>query len=192
MATGIAGLKSEQEYGPNMVYNTCRFCGEVLPFTYFNFRKDNDSYRNECRPCKSIKDKEYHKSKKDYFNELNRQYSKNNKEKIAEYNKARAGQTKTKWSMLKRTAKYKSIELNISFEQFKELTESNCYYCNGKMKDDGIWGYNIDRIDSSKGYIVGNILPCCKYCNTIKNNFLTKEETKAAVEAVLKVREEQK
>lgn len=33
----------------------------------------------------------------------------------------------------------------------------------------------IDRVDSDKGYVTGNVLPCCRICNCAKGT-LTKTE----------------
>jgi 5-methylcytosine-specific restriction endonuclease McrA len=51
-----------------------------------------------------------------------------------------------------------------------------CNYCGDELtnykknKDSyGEFKYNgIDRIDSSKGYEIDNVVPCCKNCNTMK------------------------
>lgn len=52
----------------------------------------------------------------------------------------------------------------ITESQFKEIASQNCYYC-------GVEGPNgIDRIDSSRGYVEGNCVPCCKHCNYAKGN----------------------
>jgi hypothetical protein len=59
-----------------------------------------------------------------------------------------------------------------------ELVKSNCHYCGDKPKDifkyiQKHFEYNflhngIDRIDSSLGYIQGNVVACCKECNISK------------------------
>ena len=75
--------------------------------------------------------------------------------------------------------KYKNLEFNLTFEEFKELINSNCFYCNSlpklhihnvskirrEFKSNG-----IDRIDSKKGYIMENCLPCCDICNFSKSD----------------------
>ena len=67
---------------------------------------------------------------------------------------------------------------NLSFEYAVELTSSNCHYCGCEPHQDG--GANqahfngryihngIDRIDNSKGYELGNVVPCCGTCNHAK------------------------
>jgi len=67
--------------------------------------------------------------------------------------------------------------------EFRELIFSDCYYCGKKPSQvkhnkwsNGDLEYNgIDRIDNSKGYIKGNVRPCCRKCNFIKNK-LSEEE----------------
>ena len=71
----------------------------------------------------------------------------------------------------------------ITDEQFYEISQKNCFYCGAKpsMKrispnNTGDFIYNgIDKINSKKGYIINNIVPCCKRCNTAKND-MTKDE----------------
>jgi len=83
-----------------------------------------------------------------------------------------------------RAKKYKRI-FDLTLKEFEEITSENCFYCGIKpnnvsltkaSKDDKrtkykSYTYNgIDRIDSSKGYVKGNVVPCCKWCNIAKGN----------------------
>lgn len=78
------------------------------------------------------------------------------------------------FSSYRTTAKRRNFDFNLSIEEFKEITSKNCYYCeiepSSRMeKHKYIYYYNgIDRVDNSKGYIKGNIVPCCTQCNTKK------------------------
>lgn len=82
-------------------------------------------------------------------------------------------------------AKVRGLEFKLSDSKFKELTSSNCFYCNEKPKletrsnskkyvNDGVLEYGnyvyngIDRIDSSLGYSEDNCVPCCETCNRAK------------------------
>jgi len=87
-------------------------------------------------------------------------------------------------TVLKRNKK-RGIVGDITLEDFIFLSKEPCYYCN--LKDSNLaqdrrgWNKNkqvsdtvvkfngIDRTDSSKGYVWGNVVSCCKYCNTAKN-----------------------
>ena len=60
-------------------------------------------------------------------------------------------------------AKEKNSQFALSFEDFRETINLPCIYCGF---NEGIVG--IDRIDSSVGYLIDNIVPCCKVCNYMK------------------------
>jgi len=78
----------------------------------------------------------------------------------------------------KRKAKERKYEFKISLEEFKKITQENCYYCNRKPfqeakhpKYNGNYIYTgIDRRNNNLGYISDNIVPCCKDCNRAKSN----------------------
>lgn len=75
-------------------------------------------------------------------------------------------------------AKSRGYSFDIDGATFIDLTSKPCYYCGEQPKNTRIRGngsivseykYNgIDRVDNSKGYIIGNVVPCCKKCNNIK------------------------
>jgi len=81
---------------------------------------------------------------------------------------------------------YKRRGYKNDFESFKEITQQNCKYCgigpsivSKGCRDKrvkfvsriGIYKYNsIDRVDNDKGYIKGNMVPCCDICNKAKRN----------------------
>lgn len=94
------------------------------------------------------------------------------------------------YSPLKKRHRNKFNNKNyIDFKTFKTLSLSKCFYCgsessnkqpdiryenrNGQKEKivvtDFVLNYNgIDRIDSSKGYENGNVVSCCKNCNSAK------------------------
>jgi len=67
---------------------------------------------------------------------------------------------------------------NISYEQFCYMSQQNCFYCNNgllnlfikKIKYNG-----LDRIDSTKGHDLNNVVTSCKICNYSKNNLSLQE-----------------
>ena len=63
----------------------------------------------------------------------------------------------------KASAKKRGIIFSLSSEFVLNLIKKQCFYC-----DIGIEEMGIDRIDSKQGYIEGNVVPCCKMCNTMK------------------------
>lgn len=97
-----------------------------------------------------------------------------------------------------RRAKDDNFELDIDFDFFKSISVQPCYYCQvpfshckkdiykqyNKIISDTVIYYNgIDRVDSSKGYLKNNVVPCCNHCNTAKNSF-TQEEFKNHIKKI--------
>ena len=83
---------------------------------------------------------------------------------------------------IQKRSKKNGYKTDIKLEKFIEISKQNCFYCgdkevqeakdnaNGKTITDTVIRFNgIDRIDSSKGYMLDNVVSCCKHCNTAKN-----------------------
>lgn len=85
----------------------------------------------------------------------------------------------------KSNAKKRNIGWGLSSDEFKMLTQSNCWYCgsepfNGiqrrrKNRDSHSHKFNgdyihngIDRLNNNKGYVFDNCVSCCKICNQAK------------------------
>lgn len=83
----------------------------------------------------------------------------------------------------KKRAQIKKLSFNLSEEQFRYLTQQNCYYCgsipkqiNKQKNTHGYYIYNgVDRLDNNVGYELFNCVPCCKICNFSKRD-LSKED----------------
>lgn len=80
--------------------------------------------------------------------------------------------------LYKNSANKRGIYFNLEEKIFKELTSGNCFYCGtpplqelrvrGKNKGTPYMYNGIDRVDTSIGYIDGNVVPCCGTCNSSK------------------------
>lgn len=85
----------------------------------------------------------------------------------------------------KRNALKRNVQFELSKETFLEITKQNCTYCeiapfkkykHSHHKNSGYFVYNgIDRLDNNKGYVKGNMTPCCFICNRAKGE-LTLDE----------------
>lgn len=53
----------------------------------------------------------------------------------------------------------------ITYDDFLLVIKSNCVYCGGNER------ITIDRIDSNKSYVIGNVQPLCVVCNIMKWNY---------------------
>ena len=84
--------------------------------------------------------------------------------------------------------KKRGINWTLEFEDYNRLIQLDCYYCGNKLGEKVKRSCGLDRLDSNKGYELTNVVSCCNICNCIKNEHLTPEETKVAVEAILKYR----
>ena len=70
-------------------------------------------------------------------------------------------------------AKAQGWELCMTFDQWLGLVKNPCYYCGGYIL--GKSGYGVDRVSTSKGYLLDNIVPCCGFCNKMKLNHTESE-----------------
>ena len=93
------------------------------------------------------------------------------------YNKNRKRKTGTTFNKVlisyRSSARKRHISWELTEKQAEKLFKSNCHYCgikpsNGKNKKSEFFYSGIDRIDNEKGYIIENIVPCCKVCNLAK------------------------
>lgn len=84
-----------------------------------------------------------------------------------------------KYKGYEKRAKAKGLEFTLTIEIALKLFNSNCDYCglepqkinaiySGNTVDGVCKANTIDRIDSSKGYTIDNIVPCCNTCNKAK------------------------
>jgi len=49
-------------------------------------------------------------------------------------------------------------------EDLRDLYDTPCHYCDGEVKS----RIALDRVDSTKGYVPGNVVQCCSTCNVMK------------------------
>ena len=81
----------------------------------------------------------------------------------------------------------RKLEFNLTFETVKRLMSYNkCYYTGREFEDDGPYSRSFDRVDSSKGYIEGNVVACTVDINSKKSN-LTPDEIKMLYDKISKL-----
>jgi hypothetical protein len=68
----------------------------------------------------------------------------------------------------KRHAEKLGVPYELTRTQFEDMCVLKCHYCGNENRG------GIDRIDSTKGYVPENCVPCCKTCNYMKRS-MTKE-----------------
>ncbi len=80
-----------------------------------------------------------------------------------EYNEKRKGSITYHYSTYKSNAKKRNIPMDMTLKDFNEYWKKSCTYCGSEINSIG-----IDRVDSSMGYIKGNMVSCCSTCNEMK------------------------
>lgn len=60
----------------------------------------------------------------------------------------------------------RTLGCDFSKEELVTLMKANCFYC----QESGV-RMGIDRLDSDKGYLRTNCVPCCPQCNYAKKDF---------------------
>ncbi len=76
----------------------------------------------------------------------------------------------------KLSAKNRNLDFDLTHEYLNSLFSEKCYYCGiepfciKKVNKHSITYNGVDRVDNNKGYVMGNVVTCCKICNVAKHN----------------------
>ncbi len=82
------------------------------------------------------------------------------------------------WDKYRRAARKRNIAFNLTEEQVHRIIFQNCVYCGvppsrEHKRPSGRFlacVNGIDRMRNDEGYEVGNVVPCCWFCNRAKAN----------------------
>jgi hypothetical protein len=91
-----------------------------------------------------------------------------------------------RYNQLKKSQRKRGVPFLLTLEEYSALITASCDYCQGPLP---VKGAGLDRLDSNLGYEKGNIVPCCTFCNRLKADLLTYEETKAIILVLKKLRD---
>lgn len=97
----------------------------------------------------------------------------------------------TLYSTYIRMANSRGFSFRLKAKEFFEITQERCFYCgvspykNFRKGKSGFIFNGVDRIDSTLGYVMGNVVPCCHMCNISKSN-LTIQEFSSRIESCFK------
>jgi hypothetical protein len=84
-------------------------------------------------------------------------------------------QVAKKLVQLKQSADSRGIEFSLSFKTVKKLMISQKCYYTGKRFTTGLNARSVDRVDSTIGYVDGNVVPCTVEINQKKSNLTHNE-----------------
>lgn len=154
---------------------TCTKCKLIKNESdFYKSKSHKDGLRSWCIDCQ----KEDNKKREPKYNEYRRQYRKEHQSEYREKKRNYYQEKKelillgnSKWRQTlngkyvsyRNSANQRKIDWNLTKEDFEKFWQLDCYYCGDKISTIG-----IDRKNSSIGYEIENILPCCSNCNIIK------------------------
>lgn len=115
-----------------------------------------------------------------------REYREKNPERDKRYATKYSTTLERRFSNLKASAKRRTLEMRLTFEEYCKFVNNPCFYCQNLLGDTTkATGGGLDRWDNDKGYINDNVVPCCPICNKVRMDNLTPRETMYAVAAIL-------
>ena len=165
-------MAAGRKFGTVIHERKCKECGET------NIENFNKGRKILCKKHQALRD---NSARKEYARKYSREYNKNNKEKVSEKGKIyRKNHTLNhKFIQAKTRSKTRNLEFNITLDYLsKILKEQNnkCAYTNLEFdNNDPMKSLSIDRINSSAGYIGGNVQLVLSYINIMKNQYSEKD-----------------
>lgn len=165
---------------------SCSQCNMLKPVLEFSRRTDRgNSLKSECKTCAQARTAKWKQDNKSKVKEQSRRYSAKNAQKIAEKNKrryqqnkesilesrrqARVGKTnciKAMFSSAKSRAKKNNLDFNLDLEYLTSIAVDFCpvdglpFDWDRQLIQDKTLPLSVpslDRVDSSQGYIKGNV-----------------------------------
>ena len=88
-----------------------------------------------------------------------------NPEKVKANNQERNDNLYYHYVNYNRSAETKQLDFTITKGDFMDMVILPCHYC-GIVQTKGFNG--VDRLDSSEGYVLDNVVSCCEMCNMMK------------------------
>ena len=123
----------------------CRVCNEKKPL---------DQFYSQKMKLANGKIKTYYRGECNKCqNKTTRKYHQDNRDRTL-LNNAR------------REDRKRGLKTAITREQIREIISKSCLYCG--ESDPTLIG--MDRVDNSIGHVIGNIVPCCIRCNSLKRD----------------------
>lgn len=164
----------------------CKICNKVTRYT-----------SKYCRSCRykqyAIKNKKKIELKNRLWREKNKvrhrenslRWQKEHPERTREIRRKTVSGIVNRYTRAKWRAKRRGFGWSISRCSFAKLILNPCFYCGKKLPKSGV---ALDRKNTNLSYFMSNVVPCCFDCNKVKSDVLTFEEMKAAMDAVMKLR----
>lgn len=91
----------------------------------------------------------------------------NRTERCRNYQAERKANLDSVFDSLKNGAAKRGLTVSITFEQFVNIVNKPCVHC-GCYDEESVRG--VDRIDSTRSYVMENCVSCCGVCNIMKSD----------------------
>lgn len=102
------------------------------------------------------------------------------------------------YTIYRSRAKVSGFNFTLTREEFNELIEARCHYCDDTPKNElrrpRIYGtavlryQGVDRKNNARGYTNDNVVPCCGRCNLIKGPNISFDEMEFIAVTLKKLR----
>lgn len=133
------------------------------------------------RPYDPAAKKRYYEKHKEVIKAKRKTYYEKTRDRTLERHRT----AHSRYLFSRNKARREGREFDLDFDLYCAYLKEPCKYCDGPLNSTGV---GLDRKDSSKGYVVGNVVACCLACNRIKNEHLTHDEMRVAMDAVMRFR----
>jgi 5-methylcytosine-specific restriction endonuclease McrA len=92
-----------------------------------------------------------------------------------------------------RGAVQRGYEFSLTLQDVDTIVSQDCHYCGQppsmvKKRANNFLHNGIDRKDNNLGYIIDNVVPCCKVCNRIKH-VLSKQDFLTHIKRIIEYTE---
>ena len=189
-------VKKENQIIDGRESKSCSTCGVIQSVDEFHkLNVSSTGYAYICKGCKKVQAVTYRKEHPDEVKAYSTKYRQKNAARIKEVrakweseNAVRLKASNVKWRQENKerikaystnlenrfiAAKKASIRRGIcwelSLQEWSLLTiDSLCHYCGGPLNSSGS---GLDRMDNSIGYVILNVVCCCRSCNSTKGSY---------------------
>lgn len=146
----------------------CSGCNKDKDIDYFPLDRSRKDGRNAlCGFCRTRIRHSYYNRHKKLEKARARKWSKENRERCnTNRNISELGPRHIFINTIA-CARRRGIFFNLSFDEYVPISLLSCHYCGGPLPKRGS---GLDRVDSNKGYVIENVVPCCHFCNQSKMN----------------------
>lgn len=160
------------------VNQVCLKCGKIKELSEFRIRKGKkqNQYRcHHCKTCEAYYTNKWRELNPDRYEEYKTYYLESGKSRDNYINLAHRNLQKHLYYRAKNNAKNRNLDFDLEVEDI--IIPEKCPYLEiplvnnvGKNNRGLADSYSIDRIDSKKGYVKGNVQIISWLANAMKNN----------------------